>query len=261
MEIIFCEYLINIGLINKESFSNFVLDYHKKFSNKNFTENMKDLLLNFFYNSSNEEKNYMSINLVKNFFRVLNVKKLEKLKAIYLLLKEKLSIIKLRNLFKWKIISVKMNKKEEINTFKNYEKLNNSIKKINSNIKRNRNTPNELDNFITMKINTNRERKKNHIINSIKNKNISSSQNESTIKKYDSTKESINPYKKNNKNFTERFSSISLKEKNELEECTFSPKINDYSKIRRNSYKNELNENKSESKRLFEIFNKLQRKI
>ena len=257
MEIIFCEYLINIGLINKESFSNFVLDYHKKFSNKNFTENMKDLLLNFFNNSSNEEKNYMSINLVKNFFRVLNVKKLEKLKAIYLLLKEKLSIIKLRNLFKWKIISVKMNKKEEINTFKNYEKLNNSIKKINSNIKRNRNTPNELDNFITMKINTNRERKKNHIIKSIKNKNISSSQNESTIKKYDSTKESINPYKKNDKNFTERFSSISLKEKNELEECTFSPKINDYSKIRRNSYKNELNENKSESKRLFEIFNKL----
>ena len=257
MEIIFCEYLINIGLINKESFSNFVLDYHKKFSNKNFTENMKDLLLNFFNNSSNEEKNYMSINLVKNFFRVLNVKKLEKLKAIYLLLKEKLSIIKLKNLFKWKIISVKMNKKEEINTFKNYEKLNNSIKKINSNIKRNRNTPNELDNFITMKINTNRERKKNHIIKSIKNKNISSSQNESTIKKYDSTKESINPYKKNNKNFTERFSSISLKEKNELEECTFSPKINDYSKIRRNSYKNELNENKSESKRLSEIFNKL----
>ena len=48
MEINFFEYLINIGLINKESFSNFVLDYRKKFSKKNFLENMEDLLSNFF---------------------------------------------------------------------------------------------------------------------------------------------------------------------------------------------------------------------
>ena len=156
MEINFFEYLINIGLINKESFSNFVLDYRKKFSKKNFLENMEDLLSNFFENLSKEEKSYMSVNLVKNYLDNLNNKKFDKLKKIYQILKEKLFFQKLKYFFYLKISSFR--KKEKIKTVANYQKINKSIPKMNNRIKRNRNTPNELDNFVTMKINTSRKR-------------------------------------------------------------------------------------------------------
>ena len=258
MEINFFEYLINIGLINKESFSNFVLDYHKKFSKKNFVENMEDLLSNFFENLSKEEKSYMSVNLVKNYLDYLNNKKFDKLKKIYQILKEKLYFQKLKYFFYLKISSFR--KKEKIKTVANYQKINKSIPKMNNRIKRNRNTPNELDNFVTMKINTSRKRGTINIDKSSKNKikNISSSQNDSTTKKYDSTKESINPSKKNNKkNINEIPSSSTLKEQQELKECTFSPKINTYTKIKKNTQKKEIKENKSNTKRLFEVFNKL----
>ena len=258
MEINFFEYLINIGLINKESFSNFVLDYHKKFSKKNFVENMEDLLSNFLENLSKEQKSYMSVNLVKNYLDYLNNKKFDKLKKIYQILKEKLLIQKLKYFFYLKISSFR--KKEKIKTVANYQKINKSIPKMNNRIKRNRNTPNELDNFVTMKINTSRKRGTINIDKSSKNKikNISSSQNDSTTKKYDSTKESINPSKKNNnKNINEIPSSSTLKEQQELKECTFSPKINTYTKIKKNTQKKEIKENKSNTKRLFEVFNKL----
>lgn len=258
MEINFFEYLINIGLINKESFSNFVLDYRKKFSKKNFLENMEDLLSNFFENLSKEEKSYMSVNLVKNYLDYLNNKKFDKLKKIYQILKEKLFFQKLKYFFYLKISSFR--KKEKIKTVANYQKINKSIPKMNNRIKRNRNTPNELDNFVTMKINTSRKRGTINIDKSSKNKikNISSSQNDSTTKKYDSTKESINPSKKNNKkNINEIPSSSTLKEQQELKECTFSPKINTYTKIKKNTQKKEIKENKSNTKRLFEVFNKL----
>ena len=259
MEINFFEYLINIGLINKESFSNFVLDYHKKFSKKNFTENMEDLLTNFFENLSKEEKNYMSVNLVKNYLEYLNKQKLDKLKTIYQILKEKLFFKKLKYFFYLKLIPF-TNKKKKIKTVAKYEKITNSIPKMKNKIKRNRNTPNGLDNFVTMKINTNRKREKFNINKSSqkKTKNISSLQNESTTKKYDSTKESINPSKKiNNKNNNEIPSSSTLKEQQELKECTFSPKINAYTKIGNNNLKKEIKEKKPNTKKLFEVFNKL----
>ena len=259
MEINFFEYLINIGLINKESFSNFVLDYHKKFSKKNFTENMEDLLSNFFENLSKEEKSYMSVNLVKNYFEYLNKQKLDKLKLIYQILKEKLFFKKLKYFFYLKLIPF-ISKKKKIKTVAKYEKITNSIPKMKNKIKRNRNTPNGLDNFVTMKINTNRKREKININKSSqkKTKNISSLQNESTTKKYDSTKESINPSKKiNNKNNNEIPSSATLKEQQELKECTFSPKINAYTKIGNNNLKKEIKEKKPNTKKLFEVFNKL----
>ena len=259
MEINFFEYLINIGLINKESFSNFVLDYHKKFSKKNFTENMEDLLTNFFENLSKEEKSYMSVNLVKNYLEYLNKQKLDKLKTIYQILKEKLFFKKLKYFFTLKIIPF-INKKKKIKTVAKYEKITNSIPKMKNKIKRNRNTPNGLDNFVTMKINTNRKREKININKSSqkKTKNISSLQNESTTKKYDSTKESINPSKKiNNKNNNEIPSSATLKEQQELKECTFSPKINAYTKIGNNNLKKEIKEKKPNTKKLLEVFNKL----
>ena len=51
-----------------------------------------------------------------------------------------------------------------------------------------------------------------------------SQQNESSTKKFDSTKDSIK--KNGKKNLSELNSSLALKEEKEFEECTFSPKIN-----------------------------------
>ena len=256
MEIKFFEYLINIGLINKESFSNLVLNFYNKRSNNNFEEKMNLLLLDFFDNLTKKEKDYMSINLVKNFLQTEFVKKIEKLKRIFMIIKGKISKIKLKYFFKWRFFSL-MNKYEEIKTFQYYEKLNNSIQKINSKIKRYRNIPEKLDNFMTMKNDSRRERKKTIINKSQKkkSKNISS-YIESTAKKYDSTKESIGPYKKNYKNYSERLSSASQKEQQELKECTFSPKINDYT-INRNSNNKNINNKESKEKMTLKVFNKL----
>ena len=254
MEINFFEYLINIGIINKETFSNFVLDYHKIYSKKNFEENMKDLILNFFNNLSVEEKNFISINLVEKYFQSLFNKKIEKLKIVYMILQEKLYKIKFKYLFKWKFRTF-LSKYDEIKVSQNYGNIKTTINKLNNKIKKHRNISNELDSFITMRIYTNRERKTiSHKTKKKKIKNITSSINESTTKKYDSTKESINPYNKknNHKNSEGRLSSVSIKEQEELKECTFSPKINEFSKLRRSSDKKG-----SKEKIVCEIFNKL----
>ena len=78
MEVNFCEYLIKIGFINKESFSNLILDYHKKYSNNNndFLDCMALILNNFINNLSQEEKNFMSLNLVKYYLQIMNNKKI-----------------------------------------------------------------------------------------------------------------------------------------------------------------------------------------
>jgi len=249
MEIKFFEYLINIGLINKESFSNLVLNYYNKRSNNNFEHKMNLLLLNFFDNLTKEEKDYMSLNLVKNFLQYELNKKINKLEIVFMIIKEKISTIKLKSLFKLRFFSL-MNEYKDIKTIQYYENINNKIKRY-------RNVPEELDNFMTMKIDSRRVRKKIIINKSHKKKlkNISS-HNESTARKYDSTKESIGPYKKNNKNYSERLSSISQKEQQELKECTFSPKINEYI-INRNNNNKTINNKESKEKMLSELFNKL----
>ena len=185
MEINFCQYLVNIGLINKESFSNLILDYHKKCYEKNFIETMKDLLLNFLNNLSEEDKNIIVNNLIEKYYHTLVNKKIDKLKIIFLIFKEKLSLIKLRYLLKWKLIASSIDRSGENTTIQSYEKI------YNTKIYRNRNMSEGLYNFMTIKINND---KNSSIIQSKKKKmkNMTLSQNESTIRKCDSTKETIN---------------------------------------------------------------------
>ena len=147
MEINFCEYLINIGLINKESFSNLIIDYHKKCPNENFINNMKEILLNFLNNLSEEDKKYISNNLAEKYFYTLLDKKIEKLRIIYFIIKEKLSLIKLRYLLKWKLLSFPLDRSDENTTIQSFEKI------YNTKIFRNRNMSEELYNYKTMKIN------------------------------------------------------------------------------------------------------------
>ena len=109
MEVDFCEHLINIGFINKESFSNIILDYHKNYSNNDFVTNMINTLSSYISNLSNEEKNYMSTNLVGNYLNYINNKKLKSLKAIFSLYKGKILFQKLKYLYRGKINNINNN--------------------------------------------------------------------------------------------------------------------------------------------------------
>ena len=107
MEVIFCKYLINIGLINKESFTNLINEYHKNYSNNdNFLDKMTSILSSFIENLSNEEKKYMSSNLVQYYLQFMKNKKLCRLKAIYMLYKGNLSLIKFKYLHKWRVLTI-----------------------------------------------------------------------------------------------------------------------------------------------------------
>ena len=276
MEVNFCQYLINIGFINKESFSNLILQYHKDYSqntNNNFLENMNGILNNFINNLSKEEKNFMSLNLVKYYLQSTTNKKLSRLKSIYMLYKSKISLIKLKYLNKWKSL-IKQNNGNNFN-------LNiNKLIKLNKKAKRrkNRNEQNELDkykyNFLSMKLNDNNKyiNKFQLLFNtSNKKKHKIAQQNESSTKKFDTTTKENTI--KNKKNISELLTSSALKEQKELQECTFCPKINhtsrgkspqklddnDISSIT-NNYKYNYKTNKSDriyKIKNFEIFDKL----
>ena len=273
MEVIFCKYLINIGLINKESFTNLINEYHKNYSNNdNFLDKMTSILSSFIENLSTEEKKYMSSNLVQYYLQFIKNKKLCRLKAIYMLYKGNLSLIKFKYLHKWRILTItnRFNEKIESNNNDMNSKLNYKIKKPKT--VKYRNKQNELSkykyNFLSMKFdnkdksidkfqimfNNYNYNKKNHHI---------SSQNESSTKKFDSTKD--NSIARNKKNISELQTSLALKEQEELKECTFSPKINKTSRIK-STLKLEEQElssikySNSNKKMLFEIFDKLNNK-
>ena len=267
MEVKFCEYLINIGLINKETFSTLILEYHKKHTNENnFMDNMTLILNNFIENLTKEEKNYMSSNLIKYYLQFIKNKKYCRLKALYMLYKGKTSLIKLKYLYKWKYLSVN-------NQINPKNGIINIISTKKSKKRKYRNEPNELykfkNNFLSMKINNNNKYidKFQIMFNNDKKKQHQhpiSQQNESSIKKFDSTKDSIK--KNGKKNLSELKTSLALKEEKEFEECTFSPKINYTSRgkspkrididIDENNLST-INNKSNYKKKYFEIFNKL----
>ena len=253
MEINFCEYLMNIGLINKESFSNIILDYHRTYSNNNnnFLANMIFILKNFIENLTQQEKNYMCLNLVQYYLRIINNKKISKLKTLYALYKRKLSIIKLKYLYKWKLIIILNIHNDKNEDFINLKKKDIKQKKE---IKRKyRNEQNKLDNYHFLSEDNNNINK--DIFNILFNKKKKCPKNESYNKKYDSTKDiSI---KKNPKYFEELQTSLAIKEQKELEECTFRPKINYTSRIKNKEVKEISPIKKNNKKHISEIFNKL----
>ena len=278
MEVDFCENLINIGFINKESFSNIILDYHKNYSNNNFATNMTNTLSNYINNLSNEEKSYMSANLVSNYINNINNKKIKALKLIFSLYKGKTLYTKLKYLYRWKINSINNNYNNYINIKENDESLKaiktiksnkNGFKRSNKRINQNEiNASQDKMDSLPMKINNTRNNKctdKYKIIfnNCDKKKKHKISYNESSIRKFESTKE--NSIKKSNKN-SELQTSLALKEQKELMECTFSPRINKYPRKAKSTgktdkkYSTQNNEEKnyhSNKKDLLEIFNKL----
>ena len=287
MEVNFCEYLINIGFINKESFSNLILQYHKFISdasdaNINFLDNMNHILTNFINNLSQEEKNYMSLNLIKYYLQFITNKKLCRLRSLYMLYKGKVSLIKIKYLYRWKSLNfTKENNNNNLDTnLINKKHVNKKVKS-----RKKRNEENCLEkfkfNFLSMKINNNNKYvDKFQVIfnnNYSKKKHRLSSKNESSIKKLDSTtKDTKENTIKNKKNMSELQTSLALKEQKEFQECTFSPKINHNHTARVKSPKledndmsaigdkhkyiynqNRNNSERNSKKKFFEIFEKL----
>ena len=276
MEVDFCEHLINIGFINKESFSNIILDYHKNYSNNDFAINMINILSNYIKNLSNEEKNYMSRNLVGNYLNYINNKKLKSLKIIFSLYKGKILFQKLKYLYRWKINTINNNNSNEndeaLNTIKTSRSNKNRFKRNNkrSNLNEINDSQNQM-NCLPIKIDNTKNNKcfeKYKILfnNYDKKKKHKISYNESSIRKVESTKENSIKSSKNKNNNNELQTSLALKEKKELMECTFSPKINKYRRRVRSTGKankkystinNEQNNYYSNRGDLLEIFNKL----
>ena len=271
MEVKFCEHLINIGFINKESFSNIILDYHKNYSNNDFYTNMINTLSNYINNLSNEDKNYMSTNLVVNYLNYINNKKLKSLKTIFSLYKGRILFHKLKYLYRWKINTINNNNSNEndeaLNTIKTSSQNKNRFKRSNKRKNQNEiNVSQDKMNCLPMKIDNNNNNKcleKYKILfnNNDKKKKHKISYNESSIRKVESTKE--NSIKNSKKNNNKLQTSLALKEQKELMECTFSPKINKFPRrIRSNEKKystinNEQNNYNSNRGDLMEIFNKL----
>ncbi len=274
MEVDFCEHLINIGFINKESFSNIILDYHKNYSNNDFVTNMINTLSSYISNLSNEEKNYMSTNLVGNYLNYINNKKLKSLKAIFSLYKGKILFQKLKYLYRWKINNINNNNSNGddgvLNTIKTSRSNKNRFKRSNKRYNQNEiNVSQDKMNSLPMKIDNTKNNKcleKYKILfnNYDKKKKHKISYNESSIRKVESTKE--NSIKNSKKNNNELQTSLALKEQKELMECTFSPKINKYPRRIRSTGKtdkkystinNEQNNYHSNRGDLLEIFNKL----
>lgn len=274
MEVDFCEHLINIGFINKESFSNIILDYHKNYSNNDFVTNMIKTLSSYISNLSNEEKNYMSTNLVGNYLNYINNKKLKSLKAIFSLYKGKILFQKLKYLYRWKINNINNNNSNGddgvLNTIKTSRSNKNRFKRSNKRYNQNEiNVSQDKMNSLPMKIDNTKNNKcleKYKILfnNYDKKKKHKISYNESSIRKVESTKE--NSIKNSKKNNNELQTSLALKEQKELMECTFSPKINKYPRRIRSTGKtdkkystinNEQNNYHSNRGDLLEIFNKL----
>ena len=274
MEVDFCEHLINIGFINKESFSNIILDYHKNYSNNDFVTNMINTLSSYISNLSNEEKNYMSTNLVGNYLNYINNKILKSLKAIFSQYKGKILFQKLKYLYRWKINTINNNNSngddKALNTIKTSRSNKNRFKRSNKRYNQNEiNVSKDKMNCLPMKIDNTKNNKclekyKILINNYDKKKKHKISYNESSIRKVESTKE--NSIKNSKKNNNELQTSLALKEQKELMECTFSPKINKYSRRIRSTGKtdkkystknNEQNNCHSNRGDLLEIFNKL----
>ena len=261
MELKFCGYLINIGLINNDSFSNIIIEFRKNHTNNNFYPNMISTLNRFIKNLSFEEKNYMSINLVKSY---LKNKKKEKLKSIYMLCNEKILLTKLRFLYKWKLITV-LNKLYQNNKGNN---ILNTLENSKSNKYKiyKRNIQRELDKNTNSYLKEKNNFDDNKYIDRFQNlfneyyKQEQNIKTESYIKKFKSANEISN--KPHKKNYSDLQTSLALKEQEELKECTFSPRINNTSKNRNSrkedkKYNSINNEHLNDRKVFNEIFNKL----
>jgi hypothetical protein len=213
MENIFCDFLINIGLIDIKT-SNNIKEINREVINSKNEHNFSDCffisLMHFFNNLTIEQKKYMCFNLPLRF--LLNKEK-EK--------KQKMSLIILKKEIKEKILKIKY-----FMTWIRHNKINKKIisKQVSGGSLSNDRI--SFDEFLGIKKN---EEKKNIGI-TYSNSNNSNKRNISKIKNNNSFNKKFNNYYNNKTidiiNSKEILTTTDKLELLQLSECTFKPSIN-----------------------------------
>lgn len=134
MEKDFCKFLTKIGLIDEDTSIRFIKIYNDVFregNNVNIFELSFQILIAFFNNITNNQKNYLCYNLPLKYFEIHEKNKKEKLISIIMKNRLKSKINLLKYLYLWKN-AININKKQRnsnANIFNKYNSLNRLCKR------------------------------------------------------------------------------------------------------------------------------------
>ncbi len=235
----FIQYLVNLGLISYESsfqLYNIYDDISSKENNIEFTNLIYISLLNFINNMNEEQKQFLSYNIIQNYFKNRYFEKINKLKSIFNILLGNQKLLLLKILTKWsnKKKFIYNNKKNNLN--KNNKNLNPKIELnlIESNIKFYNKAKNKrLETFIIKK----KEEKGKLILNKRKKINSLPNHNYSI---FEGLNEFTKDYNKNKMNYKKNYSLNNQKKISDLSDITFRKKISKEKKKKINNEKNIL---------------------
>ena len=230
MENNFCDYLINIGLIDLNTSNNLKKLNHEVINSKkdhNFNDSFFISLMHYFNNLTEEEKKYMCFNLPLRYLQNKEKEKQQKIMTLLLKKEFKIKYLKLKYIFTWikktKLIkpSAPMSKETSGNSLVNY-KL-------------------SFDEFASR--NKKKEYKIKYRSNNVNINDLYDNQNvknKMKIKKYNSYNANNYYNKKANEiiNNKEVLTTTDKKELLQLSECTFKPSINTSNNSFRNTNTN-----------------------
>ena len=135
MEKKFVQYLIDIGFIDKKSFIQILSQYNSIdiHNNNKFNQKMTEILLAFFDQISDLQKKYICFHLPAKFIKIINQKKLSKLKSIIVKNELKNKFLILKCLFKWyRFFHKNKNNNFKVNNCNNNSMNNNQLFRYNS---------------------------------------------------------------------------------------------------------------------------------
>ena len=242
MEKIFCDFLSNIGIIDKETLTTFLQIYNDIFHDNKYINIYQlsfNILMAFLNNITNKQKIFLCENLPMKFFSFRKKLIKDKLRAVLIIIQLKYRIKLLKYFYTWKNY-----KRQKTNkSIKNNNKQNSFIYNRNSYVK----NPNfhyqiRLQNNIFDKENKTPFSDENDIfsvsakpvlwkkyfsnINTTKNSYSHFNFNLENNRSYSGNKKALNKSYNNSKVIKDIKKTLEYKEEKELEECTFHPKIN-----------------------------------
>ena len=242
MEKIFCDFLSNIGIIDKETLTTFLQIYNDIFHDNKYINIYQlsfNILMAFLNNITNKQKIFLCENLPMKFFSFRKKLIKDKLRAVLIIIQLKYRIKLLKYFYTWKNY-----KRQKTNkSIKNNNKQNSFIYNRNSYVK----NPNfhyqiRLQNNIFDKENKTPFSDENDIFsvsakpvlwkkyfsnsNTTKNSYSHFNFNLENNRSYSGNKKALNKSYNNSKVIKDIKKTLEYKEEKELEECTFHPKIN-----------------------------------
>ena len=280
MEKIFCGFLSNIGMIDKETFSTFLQIYKDIFHENKFIniyELSFHILMTFLNNISNKQKEFLCHNLPIKFYTLRQKLLQSKLRSIIITNQLKYKMTLNKYLYKWKYS--KKSKSNKSNN--NHNKLNSFIYNRNSRLQ-NANTVYQIhrqknifekdnkdgcfnkndifsistkscfnNNFLSN--NTIAKNSNSHLYFNFTNVNSKGDNNNSNSELNTTNKKRINKSYNNSKIIKDIKKTLEYKEEKEMKECTFKPKINNL----KQSLNNSRTPNKERDKDVKNRFEKL----